>query len=97
MNYLNACFSEYDDSNCEFFSQGVVPPEQALQEAKAIARAKQSAYMPDGTNLSIWGWGYGGGRTGRKLMGVRGGVAGLPVTPKGNSRRSISYESVGIK
>ena len=28
--------------------------------------------MPDGTILISGGWGYGGGRTGRKLKGVRG-------------------------
>ena len=63
--------SEKDDSNSKFFSQGIVPPEQALQEAKAIARAKQSAYMRDGTILSIWGVGV---RRGSDWQEIEGGT-----------------------
>ena len=62
-------------SNSEFFSQGIVPLEQALQQAKVIVRTKQSAYMPDGTNLQIRGVGV---RRGSEWQEIDGGTGVLP-------------------
>ena len=85
MNYLNASFSEYDHSNSEFFSQGVVPPEQALQEAKAIARAKQSAYMPNGTNLQNRGVGVRQGSDWQEIDGGAGVSPGFQLPRRGTA------------
>ena len=53
--------------------------------------------MPDGTILSIWGVGVWRGAGWQEIDGGTGVVTGFAVTPKGNSQRSKSHESVEIK
>ena len=62
-----------------------------------VVRAKQSASLLDGTILQIRGVGVWWGSGWQEIDGGTGVSLGFAVTPKGNSQRSKSHESVEIK